>query len=197
MKYEYLTAFSVASALLLSAAIIDTADYRKAEKNLAESNTNPIFLAYDRTLATELNRITTCGAIRTEKYNEYTLETRACLLNAMSKTKTTTGSIVLAGFASEWLKDHPLDEEVRASALLAIESGRNDLIDSKKRYYDKMAKVSDKANSSFFYKLFNGEQDGTAMLDKIIVLLNEAEFSVRLPEVAQRQNEWKSMVFTG
>lgn len=121
---------------------------------------------------------------------------RACFLKSVKDIKTAMGAIVAAGSAYVWLERHPADEKVKAVALSAIQNGRLNVMDEKLWLYDTLDEVAVALNKSITYRMIYGVRGDTNTSATIMRRLNDAEYSILLPNVARNQNQLLLKIMT-
>lgn len=192
-KYKLISSF-ILVATGIALILADTAAYRSALANFTTEEMARALITQSKNITYDFNNYSECESLRVENKKTNTFdfkpEARACLISVMPKTKTAIGGIIFGNVAYMWLSKHPLDEEVRASALVAINNGRAEMISQKHQQYDKLQSIANAHDTSVLLKLFQGKQDTVNLFEKTATDLNRLEYAVMLPDVKQEQDAW-------
>lgn len=121
---------------------------------------------------------------------QFSLEERSCFLESMPRVKTYTGARVFGHFAYVWLLKYPHDEAVRHAALKAIDNGRADLIAQKKWMQETLRKNAASHNNSVILSFIHGEVEPPDVFVERSKVMDDLEFTVRLPLVRKKQESW-------
>ncbi|MNJ50534.1 hypothetical protein D3C77_458090 [compost metagenome] len=127
---------------------------------------------------------------------QFTPGGRACVLDAISKSKTVVGAAMVSTMASAWLEKNPTDVEVRNTALSAIARARAEMIASKSWNYDSREKLAKAHDRSLLLRLRDGLYYKSSPFVNDSERLDQAEYKVLLPEVVRRQQQWLTDAFS-
>lgn len=183
----------------VAAAWVDTAGYRTALAGLASQEA----LLAKITMETkdDFAMFAECKSKRVENPVSGAVEPgpamRSCLLDSMPRNKTAFGGFLFGSAASIWLTSHPDDNEIRDAALVSIENGRRELASSA-GFLEAARKTVDAHDGSVILRLLEGRSRGFGrdMFSAAADRLDDAEYSVRLPDVHNRQAVWRFDVQT-
>lgn len=192
-----LSILAIGLPVLAVAAWVDTAPYRAAVAEMETDVASAGLQANGANMQVDLQHFAKCN-LRTESPDmPLRPEARTCLIERMPQTRTDVGAIAMAAIASVWLMEHPDDTEVRETALRAIQNGRDYLVAHKATYLDKLDRMIQAHNDSFVLTLRDGHKNESALFKIMADQLDAAEFSVLIPEVVQKQGQWRVHAITG
>lgn len=100
---------------------------------------------------------------------DFTADGRRCLINALDQAASVQGTLVLLRNASATLRKTPDDAALRAAALRAVGKAREQLVADHPRPYDRFTEQA--------------------------AALDQAEFSIHLPQVHHEQQMWRLEAF--
>lgn len=135
-----------------------------------------------------------CDPMRTENRTgntvDFTPEGRTCLIDALGKTGSVPGALVLVRNASVALSKDPDDSQLRAAALGAIDKARKILV-SDKAYYDGQEQIKQaRANSLVMRMALEPDSSAASFADQA-ALLDQAEYAIHLPKLYQSRQIWR------
>lgn len=171
-------------------ACIDTRPYREASRALDL----PEVQARTMAVVDDVHRLHACSGQDVSEY-DYSATARSCVLDAIAKSKTDLGGMASGSIAARWLRQDPSDEEMRKAGLAAIASGRADLMASKGMKYDRFRDVFNAYNQSFFLRLIYGPRSASNGFDNVADDLDRVEYALLLPDVAQKQSDWRQKAY--
>lgn len=102
---------------------------------------------------------------------DFTSEGRRCLISALDQAASVQGTLVLLRNASVTLRKNPDDAALRAAALRAVGKAREQLVLDHPRPFDRFTEQA--------------------------AALDQAEFSIHLPQVHHEQQMWRLEAFWG
>lgn len=128
---------------------------------------------------------------------QYSEKERSCLIEGMNTLKTYEGAYVFTRIAHTWLLEKPDDEDVRKAALLAIKIGRDELLAIKPWAFDKQQAVYSTHDRSVLMSIRHGQFNMQNLFKGYSRWMDEAEVSVRMPELAKSQDDWFNNALLG
>lgn len=135
-----------------------------------------------------------CDPMRTENRTsntvDFTPEGRTCLIDALGKTSSIPGALVLVRNASVALSKDPDDRPLRAAALGAIDKARKILV-SDKAFYDGQEQIKQAYANSVVMRMLAEPDPSAASFADQAALLDQAEYSIHLPTLYQSQQIWR------
>lgn len=193
MKLKIYAALAALAALGALAAIvwIDTSDYRTALIDVGENVSMAAIEVQAKGLNNDMARTHACRGLIKEKP-----EGRACVVLAMEQIETSNGALLVMSSAASWLKYHPSDEDFRAMAVDAINIARSKLA-ADLPTLNRMAKIAEAHDRSKVLKLLNGQKSFSSRFAYLAGEFDRIEYEVMLPDVAQKQREWRLKTVTG
>lgn len=172
---------------LLVLALIDLTPYWRQLDALSTKLTPSAVLASKNLVKTDLDQIFSChDLLETSE-----AKARTCFLDAMPRTKTAMGALAFSDFASVWLMKHPKDEDFRSAALASINQGRTELITERAWRFDPVDQLEEARDRSVVLRLVGEPRSTTTLFNFMSDKLDQAEFGVMLPDVAQKQRQWR------
>jgi hypothetical protein len=171
---------------------LDAKPYQDTVTEIQASTSVSNIDAARHAVAADAARFAECLYPATESFDS--LENRACLLEAITKSTSKVGALIGAKTAQRWLNKHQGDQEIKVAALGAIARGRDEMTATKTWAYDGMQRLAAAHDRSYILLLRDGPQNTKNLFDEDARELSHAEFSVQMPEMAARQNEWYERV---
>jgi len=127
---------------------------------------------------------------RTSNTVDFTPEGRACLIDALGRTGSVPGALVLLRNASVALSKDPDDSQLRAAALGAIDRARKILVGDQ-AYYDGQEQIKQAYANSLVMRMLGEPEPSAASFADQAALLDQAEYAIHLPKLYQSQQIWR------
>lgn len=135
-----------------------------------------------------------CDPLRTENKAsntiDFTPEGRACLIEALQKTVSVPGALVLVRNASVALSKSPEDQALRLAALGAVDQARR-ILARDRAFYDQQEQIKEAHTRSRVMRLLTEPPSESASFAGQAMLLDQAEYSIHLPRLYQSQQIWR------
>lgn len=135
-----------------------------------------------------------CDPLRTENKAsntiDFTPEGRACLIEALQKTASVPGALVLVRNASVALSKNPEDQALRLAALGAVDQARR-ILARDRAFYDQQEQIKEAHTRSRVMRLLTEPPSESASFAGQAMLLDQAEYSIHLPRLYQSQQIWR------
>ena len=135
-----------------------------------------------------------CDPLRTENKAsntiDFTPEGRACLIEALQKTASVPGALVLVRNASVALSKNPEDQALRLAALGAVDQARR-ILARDRAFYDQQEQIKEAHTRSRVMRLLAEPPSESASFAGQAMLLDQAEYSIHLPRLYQSQQIWR------
>lgn len=175
-------------------ALWDTSTYRNAVATFAERYPSEQIKAETRALGAEIQ--TVMGCYKRKPIVQLSADGHACLVSALPKIRTWEVALSASVAVSSWLLLHPDDEQLRNAALVALDNGRSTLAKEKPKM-DLLQTIAEAKDNSIILRLTSGKRAGPDLFVLAVERLNQAEYSVRLPDVAQSHREFLRRAHVG
>lgn len=121
---------------------------------------------------------------------DFTVQGRACLIDALQKAASLEGTLVLARNASVALGKSPDDQALRTAALEAIDRARVALA-GERAYYARHEQFSQAYAESRLMRLLVAPPPQGPGFESQAALLDQAEYAIHLPRLHQSQQLWR------
>lgn len=135
-----------------------------------------------------------CDPMRTENPArntiDFTAEGRSCLIDALDKTSSVTGALVLLRNASVALSKAPDDRQLRIAAQGAVDKARR-ILGRDRLLYERQAQIGQAYANSLVVRLLVPPPPQDMGFAAQAALLDEAEYSIHLPQLYQSQQIWR------
>lgn len=173
---------------------LDTADYRSQLQDYQTAVQLPL-QQLQRQVQEDEARYQRCDALRAENRVrntiDFTPQGRACLIDALERTASVSGALVLARNAAAALAKDPDDQALRTAALASIARARTLLAGQRPWLYDRLERLQHAQARSRVVRLFGPLPVEVVDFNSQAALLDQAEFAIHLPRLYQSQQVWR------
>lgn len=173
---------------------LDTADYRTQLQAYQAAAQGPLQQLRQQVQADEA-RYQRCDTMRSENRArntiDFTPQGRACLIDALERTASVPGALVLARNASAALAKDPDDQLLRKTALASLARARALLAAQRPWLHEGMQRVQHAQAHSLVVRVFGPLPIEELDFDSQAALLDQAEYSIHLPRLHQSQQIWR------
>lgn len=172
----------------------DTADYR-ALRQAFEAEARERLPQAQAQVQQDEERYRRCDALRSEnpatRRIEFTPEGRLCLIDALERTASVQGALVLSRNAAMALAVRPDDALLRAAAQNAIDTARSTLASHKPWLYDRQEQLQQAHADSLVMRVLQRPELRPLGFERQASLLDQAEYALNLPQLFRRQQVWR------
>lgn len=191
-----LASFIIAIAALAAGVFgwQDTAHYR-ALRQAFEAEARERLPQLQAQVQQDEERYRRCDALRREnpatRSIEFTPEGRLCLIDALERTASVQGALVLSRNAAMALAARPDDALLRTAAQTAIGNARNALASHKPWLHDRQEQLQQAHADSLAMRLLQRPDLRPLGFERQAAQLDQAEYALHLPHLFRSQQVWR------